>query len=292
MTNLNWKIDGLPVVKINDKLTVVLPNGQPKTVSSKDKHYDDVLQAISDKNWEVIPDLMDPKTAIHNFSDGKFVVKNGLVYIGDKAVPDALSKKIIEFANAKLPYEPLVKFWEKLQLNTSKRAVQGLYDFLLRHNYPITPDGNFIAYKGVRQDWTDQHTGKFLNTVGSVLTMPRNEVDEDPGHDCSNGFHTANYSYARDSYGTGIGGRLIMVAVSPEHVVSVPSAYDCAKLRVCSYEVLSEVVKDDEELTGGLYNKPSDDNDRYKCDNGSKGYYGDDEDICDECYGDGCDYCE
>ena len=45
---------------------------------------------------------------------------------------------------------------------------------------PITPDGNFIAYKGVKQDFTDQvDSGKFDNSVGQTLSMRRNQVCDD-----------------------------------------------------------------------------------------------------------------
>ena len=77
MIDEKWKTVGLPVVKINNKLTVVLPNGQPKTVSSADSNYQSVLDAITNKEWHLIPDLMDPKTAIFEFSDGNFEVKDG-----------------------------------------------------------------------------------------------------------------------------------------------------------------------------------------------------------------------
>src|SRR5690606_34611270 len=149
MNNENWKTDGLPFVKVDDKLTVILPSGESRTVSSSEgRIYNEVLEAISEENWEVIPDLLNPKTRIENFSNGNFTVKHGQVFIGEEAVPDALGDKIIEYSNQNLPYQPLINFWNNLKENPSYRAVQGLFGFLLKHNLPITKDGHFVAYKG------------------------------------------------------------------------------------------------------------------------------------------------
>ena len=99
---------------------------------------------------------------------------------------------------------------------------------------PITPDGNFLAYKGVRDDYTDWYSGKFANDVGAVLEMPRNGVCDDAQQGCSFGFHAGTYEYAQN-YGSG--GHLLMVEISPADVVSVPNDCNCQKLRTCKYQV-------------------------------------------------------
>ena len=62
---------------------------------------------------------------------------------------------------------------------------------------PITPEGNFLAYKGVNQDFTDKYSGKFDNSVGQTLEMRRNNVCDDVNVGCSAGFHAGSYEYAR-----------------------------------------------------------------------------------------------
>ena len=169
-----------------------------------------------------------------------------------------------------MPYEPLLNFWVKLQKNPSHRAVNSLYDFLLAHNYPITPEGNFIAYRGVKADWTDQHTGTMDNSVGTVVSMPRNEVDENPDHTCSTGLHIGNWEHANGSYGLAQGGHTVMVEVSPENVVSIPSAYENAKMRVCEFKVLQEV---EGKITGNLYNPNFVSHDEEEDDSDEECYY-------------------
>lgn len=279
------KIEALTWIRTGNKLTVILPSGQPKTVVEGEGAYETVLEAIKSRNWDVIPDLLDPKTAIYNFSDGLFEVVDNIVHVEGKPVPEGLSKKIIGFAKEGLPYKPLLNFWNKLKNNPSHRNVQSLFEFLDRNEYPITEDGDIIAYKGVNEDWTDCHTGTILNTIGKTLSMPRNEVNDNPNLACQSGFHVANFSFAW-SYGSR--GHMIMVSVNPEHVVSMPNAYEFTKMRVCEYTVISE-VKNEEK--GNLYRTtPSVDNSsKYDYDNDSE--YSDDEE-CEDCDGEGCNYCE
>ena len=77
---------------------------------------------------------------------------------------------------------------------------------------PLTPDGNFLAYKGVRDDYTDWHSGKFSNQVGDVNEMARNYVCDDANIGCSYGFHAGSLEYAR---GYGRGGHLMVVEIDP-----------------------------------------------------------------------------
>ena len=90
---------------------------------------------------------------------------------------------------------------------------------------PLTPEGNFLAYKGVNDDFTDKYTGKFSNAVGQVLEMRRNGVCDDANMGCSSGFHAGSYDYAK-GYASG-GGNLMVVEIDPSDVVSVPLDCDC-----------------------------------------------------------------
>jgi hypothetical protein len=103
---------------------------------------------------------------------------------------------------------------------------------------PITEDGRFLAYKWVRSNYFDCHTGTFNNSVGKVCKMPRNKVNDDRTQTCSDGLHVCTHAYTK------FGERLMVVAVNPRDVVSVPNDYDNAKMRVCEYEVMYEVPAD------------------------------------------------
>jgi hypothetical protein len=120
--------------------------------------------------------------------------------------------------------------------NPSRRAVNELYSFLEHKAMPLTPDGNFLAYKGVKEDFTDWHSGNFSNDVGAENEMPRNFVCDNADVGCSDGFHAGSLDYAE---GFGRGGNLMIVEINPADVVSVPNDSDCQKLRTCKYKVVS-----------------------------------------------------
>ena len=143
-----------------------------------------------------------------------------------------------------LPYKPLVRFLEKLMSNPSSRAVNELYSFLEHKNMPLTPDGNFLAYKGVKDDFTDWYSGTFSNKVGDVNEMVRNAVCDDANIGCAYGFHAGSLEYAK---GYGNGGHLMVVEIDPADVVSVPYDCDQQKLRTAKYKVVSHFEKKLEE---------------------------------------------
>ena len=130
-------------------------------------------------------------------------------------------------------------FMENLLSNPSFSSREQLYGFIEKYLFDITEDGRFYAYKVINHDWTDCHTSKMDNSVGKVVTMPREEVDDNPNKTCSAGLHVCGRSYVN----TFMGGsrRLVMVAVNPRDVVAIPTDYKHAKMRTCEYEVIGEV---------------------------------------------------
>ncbi len=160
--------------------------------------------------------------------DNEVFLKNGY------KVGEHLADRIITFLRQGLPVEPLVKFAEKVQKNPSPQSVSELYKFLEANHHPITSDGNFIAYKKVRNDYMDCHSNTMYNGIGEVLSMPRELVDPRRDVTCSTGLHVASFKYA-DEFQSGI---MLEVEVDPEHVVSVPSDYRNSKMRTCQYKVI------------------------------------------------------
>jgi hypothetical protein len=132
---------------------------------------------------------------------------------------------------------------ENLLENPSKRSVDELYGFLEKNNLPITPDGHFLAYKKVRNDYKDVYSGTMDNSPGQVVTMPRNKVDDDKDRTCSVGLHFCSEGYL-NHFG---GERVVIVKVNPRDVVSIPSDYNNTKGRACQYEVIGEVGVDPDD---------------------------------------------
>jgi hypothetical protein len=145
----------------------------------------------------------------------------------------------------------LEKFWENLKKNPSYNSVRELYDFLSYKELPITEDGCFLAYRGLQEDFYSvrgntstkvlqgnvNSQGQIYNGVGEHIEVERNCVDDDRNNHCSFGVHAGSWQYASEWSQ----GKMVVVKINPKDVVSVPSDYNCQKLRCCAYTVVSEV---------------------------------------------------
>lgn len=228
---------------ITDGNITVNYDGETHIIKRVDALADRLIEAIKSEDWEAIPNLVSASKRVEAYSNGNFLVKDGLVYVNGVAASQVLSDKIVRFSNEGLPFKPLLKFAENLQSNPSFRAVNELYQFLEKNLHPLTDNGCFIAYKKVRKDFKDAYSGKFDNSVGNVVEMPRNQVNEDANQTCSHGLHVANWDYAHNVYSAGDGGIMLEVEVNPIDVVAVPIDYNNAKMRVCKYKVLSVITQ-------------------------------------------------
>ena len=228
---------------ITGKDIVVLLNGKLHTVNREDKVGQSVELAIKEDRLDDIASLLD---VVSQYSKLGIDVIDGVMSIKGTRVSQELSERIKDYAEKGLPLASLAKFAHKVSLNPSFNSRMMLYKFLEHNGHPLTKDGNFIAYRGVRSDNRDMHTGKYDNSVGQVLSMDRNEVDDNPNNTCSYGFHVATYSYA-----SGFGNKTVAVEVDPTDVVCVPTDYDGTKMRVCKFKVVEEIAR---VLPDGYYN--------------------------------------
>lgn len=223
-------------------ITVMLPG---KTLVAKSDHpkFADIIKTVSDPygDAKALEALFDMAKPIRDYIgvNGKITIDNGVVKFNGEPVHNYTTDKIIQFMELGLPIEPIVNFLNRLMANPSRRAVEELYRFLVHKNMPLTPSGKFRAYKGVRGDYKDRHSGKFSNHVGAVLRMPRNLVDDDARSSCSSGFHAGSLAYANNWAGPD--GRLMVVEIDPADVVSVPFDCDGQKLRTSCYTVVDEL---------------------------------------------------
>lgn len=218
-------------------LTVVFPSGV-RMIHSSDAAYQSALEAYRANDSVKLEEIMNPRVAIAKFAEGNLSFdENGAVTLAGKPISNYAITKIKELQAKDLPWRPLARFLEKLMANPSSRAVTELYKFLETENLPLTEDGDFLAYKRVRDDWKDFHTGNILNHIGTFVEEPRNEVDDDPSRGCSRGLHAGALSYVN---GFNSGGHLIIVKINPTDVVSIPHE-DVRKLRCCKYFVVQEM---------------------------------------------------
>jgi len=223
----------------SDSLTVYL-EGKSYTINKQAHTYDLVLSAIKVGNVPALKQALEVKKAITNMlskSSDKVRIENNKIFYMDREVQGLISSRIFEMLRLELDVKPMVLFLENLMSNPSKRAVDELFGFLEACTLPITPDGCFLAYKRVRDDYMDVYSGSLENSVGKVLEMPRNMVDEDKNNTCSYGLHFCSYDYLKSFSGA----RIVVLKINPKDVVAIPADYNNSKGRTCKYEVVDEI---------------------------------------------------
>lgn len=244
-------------VLTNNALTCLI-NNKIYTVNSNNPHWIQIINAIRE----------DDETALLNFIDIRptlqhkgFVIENDMVYHNGKPIHNAITQRIVRAIQEELDPKPMLSFLGNLYQNPSARAIEMLYTFLESNNLPITPDGCFIAYKRINENWTDCHSGTMTITLGTPVSMPRNEVDDDPNRTCSTGLHVCSLPYLAHFCGA----RLIVCKVNPRDVVCIPYDYENTKIRTCEYLPMSEIdmrtVEEFDAAHKAIYveNRPMDD---------------------------------
>jgi hypothetical protein len=228
---------------LQGKNIILVVDGKSHTIS-KDTHmnYGKIVDALKAKDWDELRELIEPAKAIVNFGKGYVKIEDGVVYWKDAPFNNALSTRMIEMYQDGFPIDPMVRFMENLMQNPSKRSVDQVYGFLEKNKLPITEDGHFLAYKKVRSDYKDIHSGTFDNSVGQVIEMDRNLVDDNPDSHCSTGLHFCSESYLQ-SFGS-VSDPVMILKINPADVVSIPTDYNGAKGRCMKYEVVAEVEGD------------------------------------------------
>ena len=231
---------------------VVVIGNKSHTISKTHITYNKVLEAIKTGDWDSLPDIIEPKKVVLNYGAGNVSIKGETLFWKGKELNTGLSVRMIQMLQDGFPVEPMVNFMENLYKNPSHRAVTELYGFLEKNNLPITPDGHFLAYKKVRNDFLDVHSGTMDNSVGQIVEMERHEVNDNKDQTCSTGLHFCGMSYL-SHFG---GDRIVIVKIDPADVVSIPSDYNDAKGRACRYEVIGELNVNPEDA----FTKPVQDN--------------------------------
>jgi hypothetical protein len=220
-------------------LTVVV-DGKQHTILASNPLFASAVSAFQIKDLDALMLALDPSRKFLNLyaKYEQIEVKDGSVFVDGETISSVVADRIINFLADGIDCLPIFKFITRLQLNPSKRAVDELYTFLEHKHLPLTETGTFLAYKAVRNDFTDKHTGKFFNGVGEVLSMPRNKVDDDKNVGCSYGFHAGTLEYA-SNFACG-SDKLVLVEIDPADVVSIPTDCEFQKLRTCRYKVVAE----------------------------------------------------
>lgn len=251
------------VIKTNGAVTMYL-DGESVTVAQDHPNYNLIVDSLKTGRCEKLSSLVHLSRAVEEYAakaTDRVRVQNGVVTYDGTPIHNTLTTRIIKMMAEGYKFDHMLRFFENLMQNPSKRSVQELYTFLENYGLPITEDGHFLAYKAVKSDYYDIYTGRtHLNTIGSVQKMVRNQVDDNWGKDCSEGLHVGALDYVV-GYGHFVkgqlvpvgGNRLLICKVNPADVVSVPSYEKFTKMRVCQYTVVDEIKNVVQELDKIVY---------------------------------------
>ncbi len=265
-----------PFTASEESVSIFL-NGRMHNLASTLRGFTELVEHLkgSDHDAEFIENIIDRPSMVARLTAGAVTVVGSTVFHNGIPAHSTLTVKLIEMLDAGFDAGPWINFFIKVMQNPSERSRQCLYDFLDKWKAPLTPCGDFIAFKYVSDDYMDQRTGTFDNHPGQSPSMPRDMVDSNPDATCSRGLHVCASVYLSEY---NVGARIVAVQVNPANVVAVPSDYNHAKMRVCEYLVLSDVenphdggiakieaqqVYVPEDYSGGTFdddpNDPSDD---------------------------------
>lgn len=223
-----------------------LDEGDPETFHISDDHpeYDRIWKAVQQEDADTIREYHTTQSRLQRDFEGTEVeLRGGSIYYGKTQIDSRLADEIFDLVEEDEPVEHLVHFLDNLMENPSEKSVDQLYNFVKAYGMQITEEGYLIGYKGVRENYCDCHTNTYKNEVGETHSMPRADVDNNPKHHCSDGFHVGTESYAKGF--APHNGHVMICKLHPKHVVSVPKGHDPAavqeKIRTQKYEVIGEL---------------------------------------------------
>lgn len=229
-------------------LVVITIDGQTETkvMDSSHQNFQTVLDELRNKT-------ADEKRLLELLTPGKMVPaalekvnlplewKNGELLYGGEPQHGFLVDLLLRMERDGFPLEPYVAFARKLFANPLTWVRQELPIFLEKGGMPITPDGDFLAYKKVHSNYNSINSNpdgsKNSNTIGTVVEMDRSRVESSRAVTCASGLHFCSQSYL-SNFG---GSRVMVLKINPADVVSIPHDYNDSKGRCCRYEVIGEV---------------------------------------------------
>lgn len=248
-----------PVFIVTDETITVVVGSTPYVIAVGQPRWGPLLEAITAEDWEKVVHITTEVEQLRDstlVSEGELEVRDGRIFWRGNQFNGYLVNTILRMIREQEDYQPLLNFLRRLQQNPSHRVVQGLFRWVEAGEMKITPDGLIVAFKKVREDYTDCYSGKVDNSVGARPWKERNEIHDEPEETCAeSGLHFCSKNYL-DRYRTTTTwkDRIMVIHVDPADVVSFPKS-DEHKGRACTYRVVDEIRREDDPelyLAAGL----------------------------------------
>lgn len=250
------------VIKVDNKVTVLLENGDFVEREVTDEEFEKVVKAHSDDEvlrilcpeyQRTIDDRNKALSMIEKLRQSKLLrVENDTIYwdnVSSLSVPVELAEAIVdaELEHNDLKISTYRNFWTLMSLNPDDRCRKNLFWFLQRYGMTISKCGFFVGYRNVDKTkeenvFTDHHSHKFRIKVGEMVTMDRDKCDTVQENTCSTGLHIGGKGWLKRNY---FGDTGLACLINPADVVAVPPLDSYGKLRTCAYLPM-EIIHYDE----------------------------------------------
>lgn len=238
----------VPFIFTKSAITVSI-NGRVHSIPTTAPNYQALKQAlISNAPEKEIAKILNIKAYIAQITEGRAEIVDGALYFDGAPLHGALAERVAVMFAEGFGVLPFLRFLNRLAENKRNDIANELYQFLEASTLPITEDGFILAYKMVRDDFTDIYTGTMNNSPGVLVSLTSyDEVDPIRTNTCSRGLHFASLNYILNgNYGHKESGhRLVQVLIDPADIASIPTDYDFSKGRAWRYQILREISWDD-----------------------------------------------
>lgn len=250
------------VIKIDNKVTVFLNNGDivegeiteegfQKVVDAQSD--DEVLRILCPEYQKIIDSHNEALSLIERVQKSNILsIENNTIYwkkVSSLSIPQELAEVVIkaEEVHDSLKLSTYRNFWTLMSLNPDERCRKSLFWFLQRYGMTISRCGFFVGYRNVEKTeeegvFTDCHSHSFKIKIGEMVTMDRDKCDKVQEHTCSTGLHIGGRGWLKANY---YGDTGLACLINPADVVAVPPLDSYGKLRTCAYLPM-EVIHYDE----------------------------------------------
>lgn len=252
------------VIKVDNKVTVLLENGDFVEREVTDEEFEKVVKAHSDDEvlrilcpeyQRTIDDRNKALSMIEKLRQSKLLrVENDTIYwdnVSSLSVPMELAAVIVdaELEHNDLKLSTYRNFWTLMSLNPDDRCRKNLFWFLQKYGMTIAKCGFFVGYRNVdktkeKDVFTDHYSHQFKIKIGEMVTMDRDKCDTIQDHTCSTGLHIGGKGWLKRNY---YGDTGLACLINPADVVAVPPFDNYGKLRTCAYLPMKSIHYDEND---------------------------------------------
>lgn len=256
------------IIQFGNKAIILFDNGSYYEVT--DLSTEDISTIIESENDEDVlaiidKDYLETKKEIDKVNDLVKLIQesNILTFKGEciyweevspLSLPSSLAEAIVkaEQESNDILLETYKNFWTLMSLNPDERCRKNLFWFLNKNGLVISRSGFFVAYRNAdfkeideegKEVYTDCHTRTTTIKIGEVVSIPREECDDNQDITCSTGLHLGSKHWLKKDY---FGSQGLVCLCNPADVVAVPPRDDYGKLRTCAYLPIEKADFDSE----------------------------------------------